>query len=91
VGAGRVKGLRQTARGYTDEGEFLRLTFIAALEADEDGDTIRITGRPNLEAKLRGTNGDIATVAVVVNAIPHVRASSPGLVTMRDLPIVTHW
>jgi 4-hydroxy-tetrahydrodipicolinate reductase len=91
VEAGRVKGLKQVARGYAEGGEFISLTFIAALGAEDEGDTIRITGDPNLEVKLRGTNGDIATVAIVVNAIPRVREADPGLVTMRDLPIVTHW
>jgi 4-hydroxy-tetrahydrodipicolinate reductase len=91
VEAGRVKGLKQVARGYSEDGEFIRLTFVAALEAEDEGDTIRITGDPHLEVKLRGTNGDIATVAIVVNAIPRVRGAGPGLVTMRDLPIVTHW
>ena len=88
---GQVRGLKQVARGYTDEGEFMTLTFIAALEAGRDGDTVQITGLPNLEVKLKGTNGDIATVAIVVNAIRRVREASPGLVTMRDLPIVTVW
>jgi len=91
VEAGRVKGLKQVARGYSAGTEFVRLTFIAALEAEDEGDTIRITGDPNLEVRLQGTNGDIATVAIVVNAIPRVRGADPGLVTMRDLPIVTHW
>jgi hypothetical protein len=91
VPPGRVRGLKQVARGYTDEGEFMTLTFIAALEAKDDGDTIRISGSPELEVKLKGTNGDIATVAIAVNAIPRVQAAEPGLVTMRDLPIVTNW
>jgi 4-hydroxy-tetrahydrodipicolinate reductase len=88
---GQVRGLRQVARAYTEEGEFMRLTFIAALGAENEGDTIRITGKPNLEMKLTGTNGDVATVAMVVNAIPRVMAAAPGLVTMPDLPIVTTW
>lgn len=88
---GQVQGLRQVARGYTDEGELLRLNFIAALEVEDEGDTIRIMGHPDLSVTLEGTNGDIATAAVVVNAIPRVLAAPPGLVTMRDLPIVTHW
>jgi hypothetical protein len=88
---GRVKGLKQVARGFTDEGEFMSLTFIAALEMGDDGDTIKVTGRPNLEVKLKGTNGDIATVAIAVNAIRRVKQAGPGLVTMRDLPIVTFW
>jgi 4-hydroxy-tetrahydrodipicolinate reductase len=91
VEPGMVRGLKQVARGYSEEGEFITLTFIAALEAGEDGDTIEISGEPNLEVKLRGTNGDIATVAIAVNAIRRVVEAAPGLVTMVDLPIVTSW
>ena len=91
VQPGQVMGLKQVARGYTEEGEFMTLTFIAALEAGEDGDTVQITGKPNLEVRLKGTNGDIATVAIAVNAARRVREAAPGLVTMRDLPIVTAW
>jgi hypothetical protein len=91
VQPGQVMGLKQVARGYTDEGEFMTLTFIAALEAGEDGDTIKITGKPDLEVKLKGTNGDIATVAIAANAVRRVKEAAPGLVTMRDLPIVTVW
>ena len=91
VKAGQVRGLKQVARGYTDRGEFMTLTFIAALDEGGEGDVIRITGRPNLEVRLTGTNGDIATVAITVNAIRRVTEAAPGLVTMCDLPIVTHW
>jgi 4-hydroxy-tetrahydrodipicolinate reductase len=91
VKAGQVRGLKQVARGYTDRGEFMTLIFIAALDEEGEGDVIRITGRPNLEVKLTGTNGDIATVAITVNAIRRVKKAGPGLVTMCDLPIVTHW
>ena len=91
VKAGQVRGLKQVARGHTDRGEFMTLTFIAALNEDGEGDVIRITGRPNLEVKLTGTNGDIATVAITVNAIRRVKEAAPGLVTMCDLPFVTHW
>jgi hypothetical protein len=91
VKAGQVKGLKQVARGYTADGEFMSLTFVAALEAGDEADTIKITGSPNLEVTLKGTNGDIATVAIAVNAVRRVREAGPGLVTMRDLPIVTFW
>ncbi len=91
VRPGQVKGLKQAARGYTAEGEFMSLTFVAALEAGDEADTIKITGSPNLEITLKGTNGDIATVAIAVNAVRRVREAAPGLVTMRDLPIVTFW
>jgi len=78
VEPGRVAGLKQVAR-----------TFIAALDMGEDGDTITITGVPNLEVTLKGTNGDLATVAIVVNAIKRVREAPAGLVTMRDVAMVT--
>ncbi len=91
VPPGRVKGLKQVAQAYSDEGEFMTLIFIAALDAENEADTIKITGKPDLEVKLQGTNGDIATVAIAVNAIRRVKQAAPGLVTMRDLPMVTVW
>jgi 4-hydroxy-tetrahydrodipicolinate reductase len=91
VAPGQVRGLKQVARGYSDAGEFMTLTFIAALDAGDDGDTISISGVPDLVVRLKGTNGDLATVAIAVNAIRRVSEAAPGLVTMRDLPIVTHW
>ena len=86
---GQVKGLKQIARGYSKEGEFMVLVFVAALEAGDEGDTIKIAGKPNLTVKLQGTNGDLATAAIAVNAIHRVREAQPGLITMRDLPMVT--
>lgn len=91
VQPGRVKGLKQVARGYNGPTEFMTLTFIATLDAEDEGDTIQIRGKPDLEVSLRGTNGDIATVAIAVNAIRRVKQAGPGLVTMRDLPMVTIW
>lgn len=89
VEPGRVRGLKQVAYGYSPEGEFVSLIFIAALDNPEDQDTITITGKPNLVVTLKGTNGDIATSAIAVNSIRRVREAVPGLVTMRDLPIIT--
>ena len=91
VEPGQVAGLKQVARAYTDEGEFMELIFIAALDMGEDGDTITIAGVPDLEVTLKGTNGDLATVAIVVNAIKRVREAPAGLVTMRDVAMVTRW
>jgi 4-hydroxy-tetrahydrodipicolinate reductase len=86
---GQARGLHQSGRAYTDEGEFASLTFRAALDEEPDGDTITIAGLPDLKVKLQGTNGDLATVAMAVNAIRRTEEAAPGLVTMRDLPIVT--
>jgi hypothetical protein len=89
VQPGQVMGLKQVARAYTADGEFMTLSFMAALETGEEGDTIQIFGKPDLEVKLKGTNGDIATVAIAVNAVRRVLEAPPGLATMRDLPLVT--
>ena len=89
VQPGLVIGLRQVATAKTETHEFLKLTFIAALDAEDEKDTITIVGTPSLEITLKGTNGDLATAAIAVNAIPRVVEADPGLVTMNDLPIVT--
>lgn len=89
VEPGQARGLHQTGRAFTEDGEFVSLTFRAALDEEPDGDTITVTGRPDLTVRLQGTNGDLATVAMAVNAIRRTRDAAPGLVTMRDLPIIT--
>jgi len=91
VPAGRVIGLRQTARGYTGDREFVKLLFVAALDYECDQDSVFISGKPDLRVTLQGTHGDIATIAIAVNAVRRVHEAAPGLVTMRDLPIVTTW
>jgi len=91
VKPGFVRGLKQVARAASPEGEFMTLTFISALDEPDQYDLITISGRPNLEVRLTGTNGDIATIAIAVNAVKRVFEGQPGLMTMRDLPIVTIW
>jgi 4-hydroxy-tetrahydrodipicolinate reductase len=88
VDKGEVRGLRQIAQGFSDAAEFVRLVFVAALDWPENHDEIRISGVPDLEMRLSGTNGDLATVAIAVNAIRRVVDARPGLMTMRDLPPV---
>ncbi len=89
VEAGQVRGLHQTSTAWTKAGEFVSLTFRAALDEEPDGDTITIKGSPELVVRLQGTNGDVATVAMAVNAIKNTKNAAPGVVTMRDLPIVS--
>jgi 4-hydroxy-tetrahydrodipicolinate reductase len=35
-----------------------------------------------------GLHGDIATAAMIVNAVPSVVRAAPGLATMADVPLV---
>jgi 4-hydroxy-tetrahydrodipicolinate reductase len=64
------------------------LDFQAYLGADAE-DAVIIDGTPGVKMHIKGgIDGDYATGAVVVNAIPRVLAAEPGLITMLDLPMV---
>jgi 4-hydroxy-tetrahydrodipicolinate reductase len=62
------------------------------LDADDPGDEIRLIGNPPLHLRLPGgIHGDVATAAIIVNAIPRVLAAPLGLRTMLDLPPIVRW
>lgn len=88
VAPGRVCGIVQDGFGYEAGQVRITLHMEAYLGATESYDRVRIDGSPPLEVKvIGGTQGDIATAAMVVNAIPRVLAAAPGYRTMRDLPL----
>jgi 4-hydroxy-tetrahydrodipicolinate reductase len=59
--------------------------------ADSPRDHVHIEGVPNVDVTVAGgIAGDVGTAAVVVNTIPKVLAAHPGLLTMRDLPLLHH-
>ena len=88
VAAGAVCGIVQDGIGYRAGKAVIKLHMEAYLGAPESYDAVRIAGVPPLAMKLAGgVHGDIATASIVVNSIPKVLAASPGLQTMRDLPI----
>ena len=88
VQAGQVCGLIQDGVGYRKGEGIIRLHMEAYLGAPESFDAIRIEGSPALSMKIAGgVHGDIATASIVVNSIPKVLQSPPGLQTMRTLPI----
>lgn len=90
VKPGQAAGVKQTGRGFKSGHELITLDFQASLGAKESYDAVYITGTPNMEVVIKGgTHGDIATAAMVVNAIRRVLEAPPGLLTMKDLPIVT--
>ncbi len=90
VEPGQVAGVRQVGRGIRAGEELVTLEFEASVGAPESYDAVYITGTPNLEVIIKGgTHGDIATAAMVVNSVHRVIDAPPGLVTMKDLPIVS--
>jgi len=88
VDPGYVCGIIQDGIGYRRGDAVVRLHMEAYLGAPETYDAIDIDGSPRLSMKLAGgIHGDVATASIVVNSIPHVLKASPGLHTMRDLPL----
>jgi hypothetical protein len=88
VDPGYVCGIIQDGAGYRKGDAVIRLHMEAYLGAPETYDAVEIDGSPRLSMKLAGgIHGDVATASIVVNSIPHVLKASPGLHTMRDLPL----
>jgi 2,4-diaminopentanoate dehydrogenase len=88
VDPGYVAGIIQDGTGYIERRPVIRLHMEAYLGAPESYDSVEIEGTPNLSMKIAGgIHGDIATASIVVNSIRSVLRASPGLHTMRDLPL----
>jgi len=90
VEPGQATGVRQIGKGIRAGEELITLEFEASVGAPESYDAVYITGTPSLEIVIKGgTHGDIATAAMVVNSIHRVMEAPPGLLTMKDMPIVS--
>lgn len=87
---GMARGVEQFGRGYIGKKEVITLHFRAAVGEPESYDEIEIKGEPNMISRIDGgVNGDIATCAIVLNAVRSALAAAPGLKTMLDVPAVT--
>jgi hypothetical protein len=92
VDPGFVSGIVQDGAGYRHGTAVIQLHFEAYLGAPESYDSVVIEGNPKLTLKIPGgVPGDIATASIVVNSIPKVLAASPGLQTMRSLPLPSYF
>ena len=92
VDPGYVCGIVQDGVGYRKGQPAIRLHMEAYLGAPDSYDAVEIEGSPNVTMKIPGgIQGDLATASMVVNAIPHVLAASPGLHTMRDIALPSYF
>jgi 4-hydroxy-tetrahydrodipicolinate reductase len=92
VEPGHVAGCLHTATAYWRDTPIITLVHPQQvqpqLEGIETGDTIEICGTPHIRlASSPEIPGGQATIALAVNMIPHVLNATPGLHTMRDLPV----
>jgi 4-hydroxy-tetrahydrodipicolinate reductase len=89
VPAGAAAGIHQSARGYRDGELAISLDLQMYVGAESPRDHVLVDGDPPIDATIAGgVAGDVATAAMVVNVIPKVLAAPPGVLTMKDLPLV---
>lgn len=88
IGQGHPSGVEQYGRGFVDGKEKITLHFRAAVGEEEAYDKVEIMGTPTFSSTIEGgINGDIATSAITVNAIPSVTKARAGLKTMLEVPV----
>ncbi|MDG6995248.1 MAG: dihydrodipicolinate reductase [Nitrososphaerota archaeon] len=86
VEKGRVLGLVQDADGYANGKQVASYHIEMYASAEDPRDEIELFGEPNIKLRIPGgTPGDIATAAIIVNSVPRVVESAPGLMTVKDL------
>ena len=89
---GFAAGVQQIGRGIVNGEEKITMIFRAAIGEPEPCDRVEITGIPNIDSKIEGgVNGDIATCAIVINAVRQIMNCPPGLQTMTDIPPVSYF
>ncbi len=90
ISKGNATGVRQVGNGYVGGEVKIKLTFQATVGEPESFDEVIIHGTPHIHSKISGgVNGDVATCAITLNAIPQVLRSAAGLKTMVDVPPIS--
>lgn len=90
IGAGRARGVRQTARAQCGGRVVIRMDFRAAigLQEPEPQDRVIVRGEPDLDVVYRGgVHGDVATSAITLNCLGPLMAAAPGLHTMASIAL----
>jgi 4-hydroxy-tetrahydrodipicolinate reductase len=87
VAPGQVAGVHQTIYGKGRIDVSLELRMYVGAE-DVAADRVIVRGVPDVEMEIKGgIHGDRATAAMVVNSIPRIVQSRPGVLTMDDIGI----
>jgi 4-hydroxy-tetrahydrodipicolinate reductase len=90
VEQGHAAGVQQIGKGFSGRMARITLLFRAAIGEPGPHDTVEINGTPSIRSTIvGGVNGDIATCAITLNAVPRLLAAGRGLKTMADIPLVS--
>ncbi|TFH02357.1 MAG: dihydrodipicolinate reductase [Candidatus Thorarchaeota archaeon] len=85
---GDVLGLKSMGVGKRDGAVIITLDFQAYAEATPQYDEVIIEGVPRIQQRIEGgVQGDLGTIGMILNLIPIVIKESPGLKTMKDIPV----
>lgn len=85
---GDVLGLKSMGVGKRDGAVIITLDFQAYAEATPQYDEVIIEGIPRMHQRIEGgVQGDLGTVGMILNLIPIIVNESPGLKTMKDIPV----
>jgi 4-hydroxy-tetrahydrodipicolinate reductase len=88
---GRAAGVRQVARAWTKgrSEPVIQMEFQAAIGQADPHDRVVLEGEPPIDLVIRGgVHGDVATVAITLNAIASLMHAPPGVHTMATVPLV---
>jgi hypothetical protein len=89
IPAGSAAGIKQVARGYRDGEVAVSLDLQMYVGAESPRDHVLVDGAPPIDMTIAGgVAGDVATAAIVINCIPKMLAAPPGMLTMREIPLV---
>lgn len=87
VDPGNATGVNQVGHGFVGEDEVITLVFRAAIGQPDPRDTVTLKGDPDYVVNVPGgTHGDVATCAIVTNAVATAATAPRGLRTMADVP-----
>ena len=88
VPKGKTCGLHQRAVGLCAGDARIELDLQMFLGAPAPHDRVRIDGDPKIEACVEGgVAGDHATVAALLNAVPRLLRTPPGIRLMTELAL----
>ncbi len=88
VAPGRVAGIYQTVATSGGDPPHIELELTIAAGVSRPEDTVAVTGEPSFAMTIPGgLDGDPATCAALLNAIPLVRTFPAGIVTPADLTV----
>lgn len=89
VEAGQALGVEQVGRASHQGVAVVELVFRATFGEERSWDRVLLEGASRVDLRIDGgIPGDVATCAIVANAIPVVARAPAGLLTMADVPLI---